>query len=678
MTHDGSGTGDERDRRDRRLSVVMFIDMVGYTGIVAADETRAAEARATLRTLLGDLLQARGGTLVQSFGDGSLIVFSSAVAAAQTASDVQARFTDETGVELRIGLHLGEIAWDEEGVYGDAVNVAARLQAIATPGSALVSEAVALQLRSRREVTVVEVGSVRLKNVDEPVRVFALASGRLRTPGLAEIARRALEAGGGGSSEEDRLPRSLAVLPLANLSIEPGQEYFVAGMHEALLTELARIRALKVISRTSVLQYQDTKEPLSRIAEALGVEALIEGSVLRAGDRVRITTQLIALEPERHLWAESYDGDLSDVLDLHRSVASSVAAAVKSTLRPGEAQRMRKRQQVDPDAYEAYLRGRYAGGNVSNAKSLTDSVISFELAAQIDPGFPQPWVGIARSLAYLALFNHLDRQTAMRRSAEAVAHALTLDAEMGEALATRGYLSLIFNADAHAAVRDLERAVLQEPNSVPTLIDYGIALNASGRYAQSADAFDRAAERDPLSPTTAMMRGWGRFMGWRFEEARQILEQGTRVWPDFSYNHLWLAAARVMLGRVAEAGIAAERAVQLEGESEDHNFRCVIGWVWANLGRPDETRRLREIMMRQLRGGAPADPVFLVVMDGVLGDDDSAFQHLKEAIDSRSPILFHMPAHPFVDRLRQDPRFARLLSGAGLSPLPTPAQSMGI
>ena len=145
-----------------------------------------------------------------------------------------------------------------------------RLQTIATPGSALVSEAVALQLRSRREVPVAEVGSVSLKNVDEPVRVFALTSGRLRTPGLAEIARRAQEAGGGGSPEEERLPRSLAVLPLANLSMEPGQEYFVAGMHEALLTELARIRALKVISRTSVLQYQDTKEPLSRIAEATG------------------------------------------------------------------------------------------------------------------------------------------------------------------------------------------------------------------------------------------------------------------------------------------------------------------------------------------------------------------------------------------------------------------------
>jgi TolB-like protein len=405
------------------------------------------------------------------------------------------------------------------------------------------SEELAKQLRSHRDVPIVELGAVALKNVDASLRIFALGLPGLERPALAEIVRRAREAGGRDPLEPDSLPRSLAVLPLANLSQEPSQEYFVAGMHEALLTELARVRALKVISRTSVLRYRDTTEPLAAIAAALGVEALIVGSVLRDGSRVRITAQPIALAPERHLWAESYDGDLSDVLGLHRRVALEIAAAVQSTLRPREEARLRRGQYVDPDAYEAYLKGRFAAGRVSDSEGLGEALKAFTLATKIDPSFALPWVGIARALAYRAIFGHADRPATVTDAEEAIAHALAIDPELGEALAARGNLSLVYNADAPAAVRDLERAVAQEPNSVPVLIDYGLALNASGRYGDSAEAFDRAVERDPLSPTTAMMRGWGRFMGRRFEEARRILELGTKVTPDFSYNHLWLAAA---------------------------------------------------------------------------------------------------------------------------------------
>jgi len=647
----------------------MFTDIVGYTRIVSEDEARARRTRASLRALLADTLGRRGGTLVQSFGDGTLSVFSSAVEAALAAAEVQSGFSRETGGDLRIGLHLGEVAWDDEGVYGDAVNVAARLEAIAVPGSVLVSEEVFRQLKSHRELPVVDVGSVSLKNVPEPVRVFALALAGLRSPGLAEVTRRAREAGGGGTGERGTLPRSLAVLPLANLSREPAEQYFVDGMHEALLTELARIRALKVISRTSVLRYRDTTDALSDVASALGVESLIEGSVLRAGDRVRITAQLIALKPERHLWAESYDGDLTDVLGLHRRVAAAIAGAVSSALRPGEEERLRQRQPVDPQAYEAYLRGRFAAGRVSDEDGLGEALAAFELATRIDPSFALPWVGIARALAYLALFGHSDRAATVHRAAEAIAHALALDPDLGEALAARGHLSLIFNAAPADAIRDLERAIAQEPNSVPTLIDYAMALNSSGRYSDAAVAFDRAAERDPLSPTTAMMRGWGRFMGRRFDEACEILEQGIRVAPAFSYHHLWLAAAQVSLRRQEDALVSAERAVELQEGTEDVNFMCVMGWVWASLGRPEETRRLRERMMRPRGNGSELDPGFLVVIDAALGEPDAALTHLRRAVSSRSPILFHMPGHPFLDSLRSDPRFAPILAEGGLSPL---------
>jgi TolB-like protein/tetratricopeptide (TPR) repeat protein len=645
----------------------MFTDIVGYTTLVGDDEERARHTRARLRALLAEVLDAHGGTLIQNFGDGTLSLFPSAVEGALAAAGIQTQLAREPGVALRIGLHMGEVAYDSEGIYGDAVNVAARIQAIATPGSVLVSEEIARQLRNHRELPLASLGTVTLKNVADPMRIFALTLAELAVPTITEIEGRARESGG-GTKERRSLPRSLAVLPLANLSGDSAQEYFVAGMHEALLTELARIGALKVISRTSVLRYRETSEPLPQIATTLGVDALIEGSVLRHGDRVRITAQLIAFKPERHLWAESYDGDMSDVLGLHRRVAGTIAAAVQSTLRPGE--RERSNQRIDPVAYDAYLRGRFAAGRVSEGGVLADAITAFELATSIDPAFPQPWVGIARALSYQAIFGHADRQQTVARAAEAIARALALEPDLGEALAARGHLNLVFNADGAAAVRDLERALAQEPNSVPTLLDYGVALNSQGQYAASADAFDSAAERDPLSPTTAMMRGWGRFMGRRYEEARKILEQGARITPDFSYNHLWLAAALLRLERIEEARAAARRAQVLEGEqTEDVNFLCVLGWVWAVSGETESALRLRDRLLSLRAQGKPVDAAFLGVIETGLGDLDRALRYLEEAITARSPILFHIPMHPMLLRLHGDARFESLLAGAGLAPI---------
>ncbi len=166
-----------------------------------------------------------------------------------------------------------------------------------------------------------------------------------------------------------------------------------------------------------------------------------------------------------------------------------------------------------------------------------------------------------------------------------------------------------------------------------------------------------------------MMRGWGRFMGRRFEEARSILEQGTRTAPEFSYHHLWLAAALLQLGRHAEARAAAERARKIEGDSGDVNFQCVIGWVWAGLGDREEAVRMRERMIQTRSHGSVLDPGFMVVVDSALGDEDSALRHLEQGVATRSPILFHMPGHPFLDTLREDPRFGVILAKAGLNVL---------
>jgi len=657
--------------RARELSVVMFADVVGYTTVVREDEVRARRIRAAMRSIFETTLPLHGGTLAQTFGDGALALFSSVVGATRASVELHRRLLSEAGAELRMGLDLGEVVWDQDGPYGDAVNVAARLQSIADPGSVLLSHGVAQQLRGQPELSTTLIGEVRLKNVEQPVTVHALTIEGLRPVSPREALRRAREGGGSTQSSDPLAPSSLAVLPLANFSGEASQEYFVAGMHEALITELARIGTLKVISRTSVLRFADAAQPISSIAEALGVDAVVEGSVLRDGTRVRISAQLIALDPERHLWAERYDGDLNDVLGLHTEVAAAIADAIDRALGPRKpdpvgARQVRAVRSVDPDAYEAYLRGRYAAGRLADEAALLEASQHFEAAASLDPSFPLPWVGLARALGYLALFGHSGRDRTLQRATQAVSTALTLDPGLGEALAVRGHLRLVFNADPDGAVRDLGKAAEADPNEVPALVDYGMALNALGRFSEASDAFDRAAELDPLSPTTAMMRGWGRYMSRMFAEARDTLERAARVWPDFAYNHLWLAAAWVALGEDQRARSCADEAETLESGTDDVNFLSVLGWVRAKTGDFAAARTIRERLQSEGRTGRPVDPCFMVLLDAALGDEAAAIEHLRRAIRARSPILVHMPGHPMLDALHGHPEYDRLLAEAGL------------
>jgi TolB-like protein/class 3 adenylate cyclase/tetratricopeptide (TPR) repeat protein len=657
-------------RQQQSLSVVMFADLVGYTTIVREDESRARRARAAMRSILETTLPRHGGKLAQTYGDGALGLFGSAVGAARAAVELHRRLASETGEQLRIGLDLGEVAWDVAGPYGDAVNVAARLQSIAGPGSVLVSYELARQLRAQRELPTTPIGDVFLKNVEQPIRVHALAVDGLRLVSSSEAQRRARE--GGGSAQSGPVERSVAVLPFANFSGEPSQEYFVAGMHEALITELARSAALKVISRTSVLRFADTAEPMTGIAEALGVDAVVEGSVLRDGPRVRITAQLIAVHPERHLWANSYDGDLSDVLGLHTRVAAAISDAVARTIGAQDAESRASTQAgravrpVDPDAYEAYLRGRYAAGKGVGQAALLESSRHFEAATAIDPSFPLAWVGLARTLGYLALFGHGTRDSTLEKASRAIARALALDAGLGEALAVRGYLCLVFDADPAGAVSDLGRAVEADPNNVAVLIDYGMALNALGSFREASDAFDRAAELDPLSPTTAMMRGWGRYVSRRFADARDALERAARMWPDFAYNHLWMAAACVALGEDERASSCADRAEELEAQTADVNFLSALSWIRAATGDIEDAGRIREHVVSLEGAGRAIDPCFRVLLDAAMGDDASAIEHLRAAIRARSPILFHMPGHPMLDTLHRHADYDRLLEEAGL------------
>src|SRR5216684_7356750 len=333
---DSSGTPSANPTRE--LAAIMFSDIAGYTAIMGRDERKALRALDDHRALLRTILPRFNGRLVGEIGDGTLSSFHSALDAVNCARAAQAALQDDPSLKLRIGIHLGDVVFSNNTVLGDGVNVASRIHALASPGAICISANVYDEIRNKPEFQVKDLGEQKFKNVERPMRVYSLAASAPSVPLSAaqpRVGRRAILAGVGAlllaavayGVAKWRLPapsipatqpatarviRSIAVLPLDNYSRDPNQEYFADGMTDELITDLAKISALRVISRTSVIQYKGTKKRMPAIGRELNVDAVVEGSVLRSGDRVRITAQLIEAATDRHLWAKSYERDLRD------------------------------------------------------------------------------------------------------------------------------------------------------------------------------------------------------------------------------------------------------------------------------------------------------------------------------------------------------------------------------
>lgn len=454
---------------------------------------------------------------------------------------------------------------------------------------------------------------------------------------------------------------SIAVLPLDNFSDDPEQDYFVAGMHEALIAELAQIRALGVISRTSMNRYRNTEKSVPEIAGELDVDVVLEGSVMRAGDRVRITVQLIGAKPERHLWAETYDGDLQDVLRLHSDVASAVAREIRVAVTPEEEARLASTREVDPVVYQHYLRGRQLC--VSQEESeLYRGVDQHRQAISLDPTYAPAYAGMAKCYSALAAFFVPPEEVATQVQT-AVNEALRLDDELAEAHAMNGHMKLFFLGDSSGG-KDFERAMELDPNSVRVLMDYGRFLTAGARFDEALPLFERAVELDPLGATTVEDLGWANFVARRYDESILHLQKSLELDPEFVYGYGWLAAAYTQKGMVDEAMAAATRAETLAGDSEDQNILGVLGWVYATLGRRSEAQKILDQIGR-LALRRRVDPVQLGAIYGALGELDLAMELIGESA-SKSSVAPFLAAHPFTDSMRSDPRFQEILRNAGL------------
>ena len=564
-------------RVERRLAAILAADVVGYSRLVSADE---ADALSRLSKLRRDIIEpniaGHSGRLFKIMGDGFLAEFASAVQAVSCAVAIQTEteaavsgFDDDQKMRLRIGIHVGDVMVEGEDLMGDGINIAARLEGIAAAGGISISRAVHDQVRDRIKITFEDKGEVALKNIARPVQVFAVAgansgvSVKATPPALA-------------------LPDkpSIAVLPFQNMSGDPEQEYFADGMVEDIITALSRFKWLFVIARNSTFTYKGRSVDIRQVGRELGVRYVLEGSVRRATDRVRITAQLIDAETRAHIWADRYDRAIDDIFALQDEITLSTVAAIEPSLRQAEINRAKRKRPENLDAYDLLLRATPLV-DTGMPEGASQAVPLLERALLLEPNYAlaHGQTAFCNEILYLRAGRREHNRTA------AIQHAHTAVALGPDDAPALVYAAIAIGLVEHnriLALETFEAAIAISPSAAWAYSWGALILGWGGEAERAIEWGERGIRLSPLDPwITAALHGicMGHFLRGRYEDAAAAARRAIRSKPGFSVSHMFLAAALAKLGRMDDASAAADRVIQLQSNFSSNGQCSAIGCV---------------------------------------------------------------------------------------------------
>jgi TolB-like protein/DNA-binding winged helix-turn-helix (wHTH) protein/tetratricopeptide (TPR) repeat protein len=456
---------------------------------------------------------------------------------------------------------------------------------------------------------------------------------------------------------------SVAVLPLHNLSHDPEQEYFSDGMTDELITDLAKVGSLRVISHTSVERYKETKRPLPEIARELGVDAVVEGTVMRSGDRVRITAQLIEARSDRHLWAESYERDLRDVLALQGEVARDIATEIQIKVTTQERSPLASARPINPEAHEAYLKGRYFW-NKRTEEGVRKGIDYFEQATRIDPNYATAYAGLAESYIVSNGHRFLPPTQAFPKAHAAALKALELDEKLAEAHTSLGSYQWEYQWDKSGAEKEFARAIELNPSYATAHQWYAEELAALGRGDEALAEIKRAQELDPLSLPVSVVAGWILYVERNNDQAIAQFQRTLEMDSNFAIAHLYLGRAYVQKGNLEQGVVEGQTATRLSG---GHPFYMAwLGYAYARVGNRNEALRILH-QLKVISGKKYVASHDVAAIYVGLGEKSKAIAWLNKAYDEHSYTVLQLGVEPEFDSLRSDPRFQNLVHRIGLS-----------
>jgi len=571
----------------RRLAAILAADVAGYSRLIGADESGTLQALKAIRAeLIDPKIATHNGRLVKTTGDGLLVEFGSVVDALRCATEMQAGMAErntivpaDKRIAYRIGINMGDIVVEDGDIFGDGVNVAARLEALAEPGGICVSARVQEDAAGKLELAFEDMGERALRNIARPVRVYKIATGL-------------------GSAKEPETPAlplpdkpSVAVLPFTNMSVDPDQEFFADGIAEDIITALSRYPSLFVIARNSSFTYKGRAVDVRKIGRELGVRYVLEGSLRKAGNRVRVTTQLVEAETGKHVWAGRYDRALADIFAVQEEIGEAVTVAIAPAIADAELHRALRKPPESLDAWAAYQRGLWHYSKFT----ADDNVVAencFRRAIDLDPYFVGGYWGLiwAQSVA-ASIFRRRNVMETLGSAESLARRAVALDGRDPEARLSLG-LTLGLLGDYEGGLAEIEHALATSPNFAIAHAALGHVLIWSGRPKEGLAALQtyfRLDPRDPTGPAALVQVAIGHYLCREYDAAIDTLKQVIRSYPDFPLSYRWLAAALGQAGQIEEAREALEKAIAIAPASSDSHVRGRRPWF-----RPEDHAHLIE------------------------------------------------------------------------------------
>jgi adenylate cyclase len=644
----------------RLLAAIMFADIVGYSKMMQEDEETAKSLRDHQRSVIDKYLLEYHGNVMQYYGDGTLIIFGSALDAVQCAREIQLELIREPHVPLRIGIHIGDVVYDDEGIYGDAVNIAARIQSLGLAGSVMISDKVFNEIKNHPGIRVESFGEHELKNIYLPISLYALADKGLRVPEQSYIK----ELTGSNSN-------SLAVLPFNNFSNNKEDEYFSDGITEEIINALSKVKDLQMASRTSVFAYKNVIKDIRDIGKELNVATILEGSVRKNGNRIRVTAQLINAEDGFHIWSESFDGELKDIFSVQDEISRKIVNKFENNLDRLANNKIYVSPTESVEAYNFYLQGLFHW-NKRTPESARKAIKYFNQAIGECNTYTNAYSCLANCYTFLGTIGHMPGKTAFTLAEKNALKAIELNNLRADSYTALGYVNLLFKWDFNSAEANFRKAITMEPDNSEARQALSFYHRITGRYDKMLEQAEAAVKIDPLSLPALLELGRANWVVGNYEKSLNVFNEALELDPLFRAALEGKAIVYLSQKKYDKALRTLKKYYKLI--SDKYEGSAHLACVYAKMG----DRKLAEENLELLKKRNQRESEQNLVLDfaivyAALDDPDLAFKYLSEAVDQKLGSVLLIRTLPFINELQNDERFIKLVNQMGL---PKSAESL--
>jgi len=633
----------------RQLAAIMFTDIVGFTALMGSDEKKTFEILEKNRKIHKPIISEYNGRWIKELGDGVMASFSLVSDAVHAAIKIMEACNAANEYQLCIGIHLAEVVFENDDVFGDGVNIAARIQSSASPGSIFISESVHRSIANNADITTRFAKEAILKNVSQPIRMYQVlvAGSEILVP--EKPAAVVIE-------------KSIAVLPFVNMSSDTEQEYFSDGISEEIINMLAQVSELKVIGRTSSFAFKGKNMDLKIIGEQLKVTHLLEGSVRKSGNKLRVTAQLISVSDGFHLYSEKFDRELDDIFAIQDEISLAILNAVKIKLIGKEEKAVLKRYTDNIEAYQLYLKAKYYY-NKYTPDAFLQAIDYLNSAIEIEPDYAIAYSSLSYCYLTLWYFNWMPEEQSLPQALKAAQQAIQLDNQIAESHLSQGRVKLHYELNIKDALIDYKKALAINPNSAECHIQLGMCYAFFGNY---TEAHHHAEKADSLDPFSLMNMWFISAIYWAAVDDKNLLAYSKRMIemePYFSAGQRMLAVYYLLQKRYDEAITKCEIAITINPDLiELQTLASVYGISGDKVKGREVIERMKEIKSSETSGNA-----FLGIAYASIGELDTAFEYFDKAFDCHEGFLLWVkPFGRLIPGFMEDPRAKSLFKRLGV------------